>query len=188
MKIDAVMPKNNEQELIAAAMMSGFDELILLSEDMNYRYEPKKYDKILVKKGFLAKDISQTSRARKYFDYIFANAERKFFEQKIDFMIGSELSERKDSFHYRSTSLNQVHAKLAKENNICVVFNLGLLLDSGLRSKQIYFGRMLQNARLVKKYKLKSVVFSMARTPMEMRSAVVLDAFRNVLCVDKIHK
>jgi hypothetical protein len=183
--LDVVVPNNNEKELIEMAIKSGFEELVLLSENINYQYDIRKYlvpeGKIIIKKGFLAKDISHISKARKRFDYIFANAERKFFEQKIDYIINSELSDRKDSFHYRNTSLNQVHAKLAKENNITIVFNLGLLLESNMRNKQIFFGRMLQNARLVNKYKLKHAIFSLASKPSEMRGPVVMKAMENVL-------
>ena len=180
--LDAVIPNNNEAELIEAAVRLGFEELILLSDNINYSYDAKAYmGKIMIKKGFLAKDISQISKARKRFDYIFANAERKFFEQKIDYIINSELSDRRDSFHYRNTSLNQVHAKLAKENSITMVFNLGLLLDSNLRNKQIYFGRMLQNAVLVKKYRLKHCIFSLARATSGMRGIAVMKSIENVL-------
>lgn len=180
MKIDAVMPQGNEDGLIQKAIGLGFDEIILLSDDINYRCASSN-DKIKVKKGFLLKDPNMINKARKNFDYMFAPAERKFFEHDIDYVLGAELSDRKDSFHYRNTSLNQVHAKLAKEHDIMIVFDLGLLLNSNLKNRQIYLGRMLQNAQLVRKYKLKSAIFTLTKDPSAMRSYAVISSMKNVL-------
>jgi hypothetical protein len=177
-KIDVVIPNKNEDDLIDMALELGYKEVVLLSEDINYRYSSTK---IQTKTGFLIKDTSQISRARKNFNYIFANAERKFFETNIDFIINAELSDKKDSFHYKNTSLNQVHAKLAKEKNTTIVFNFNLLLNNSGRQRNIHLGRMMQNAVIIKKYKIHSELFSFARNPFEMRSNNSFEALRRVL-------
>jgi len=172
---DVVVPNNNEQDFIDTAIALGHTGIVFLTT--NSRYIAPKSDLILIKTAYLLKDPSEIIPARKVFDYLFAPAERKFFESDVDYILDSEVSDRKDSFHYRATSLNHVHAKLAKDNEIRVVFSFRNLLSTPL----IAFGRMLQNARLARKYRLTSCVFSMARRPCEMRSNNVLNALEAVL-------
>jgi len=172
---DVVMPNNNEQEFIDTAIALGYGEIVFLTS--NSKYIAPKSDNILVKTAYLLKDPSEINPARKCFDYVFAPAERKFFESDVDYIIDSELSDRKDSFHYRNTFLNQVHAKLAKENGISIVFSFRNLLYSTV----VIIGRMLQNAALVTKYRLQFCAFSMARKPCEMRSNTILAALLSVL-------
>jgi hypothetical protein len=172
---DVVIPNNNEQDFISVALTLGYAEIVFLSTNMNYS-RPKS-DLIRIKTAYLLKDVSEISRAKRNFDYVFAVSERKFFESRIDFIIDSEFSDRKDSFHYRSTGLNQVHAELSKRNDIFIVFNFGSLF---LNSRTI-FGRMLQNATLVKKYNLGYATFSLAKHPLLMRSKDTLTALEHVL-------
>jgi hypothetical protein len=172
---DVVIPNNNEQEFISLALALGYKEIVFLSTNMNYT-KPKS-DLIGIRTAYLLKEVSEISRAKRNFDYVFAVSERKFFESKIDFMINTEFSDRKDSFHYRSTGFNQVHAELSKRNDISIVFNFGSLF---LNSRTI-FGRMLQNASLVKKYSLGYATFSLAKHPLFMRSKDTLTALERVL-------
>jgi len=175
---DVVMPDGNEQEFIDVALSVGYDELVFLVDNPKYVF-PLKNCGIKIRTAYMLGSTNDLSKARQGFDLIFAVANREYFECKVDYIINSELSDRKDSFHYKSTTLNQVHAKLAKENKISVVFSFNLLLDEKLR--RLTLGRMLQNAVLVKKYKLQHSTFSMARRPEEMRSREVRTALEKVL-------
>jgi len=176
---DVVIPNNNEEEFIDVALSLGYSEIVFLTSNMRYEY---KSSKIKVLKAYLLKDTSEIKKVRKSFDYIFASSERSFFESKIDFIIGAEKNDSRDSFHYRKTSLNQVHAKLCKENNICVVFEFSSLLKAATSSQlQVVLGRMTQNATLIKKYKIKCACFSMAYSPLMMRSNNLLGAFSRVI-------
>ena len=182
--MDVVIPNNNEQQLIDMALELGHTELVLLSTNISYAFKAADLngsinDRIKIKTAYLVRDVSEIARARKRFDLVFARAERKFFEQKIDYIIGAEFSERKDSFHYRNTSLNQVHAKLAKQNNISIVHDFNKILASD--KPKILLGRMMQNAKIVRKYKLKNACFSMARSAADIRSRTILDAFSSIL-------
>jgi hypothetical protein len=176
---DVVIANNNEKEFIDTAIALGYDEILFLTKDINY----KKIEdsRIKIRTGYLLHDPSEINRARKYFDYLFAAAQRKFFECKADYILDSENSERKDSFHYRNTSLNQVHAKLAKENGLSIVFGFSALLNSMRRERQMILGRMYQNAQISRKYKLNNSFFSMSKSPIEMRSKTLLSAFSDVL-------
>ena len=179
---DVVIPQNNEKELIDMAVQLGLSGLVFLSTDINYICSVTD-NPIEIRKAYILKDVSEVNKARKRFDMVFAYAERRFFESGADYIIRAELSDRKDSFHYRNTSLNQVHAKLAKHNKISIVFNFDILLNSDFKSKQFFLGRMMQNAVLVKKYKLGRESFSLAKRPEQMRSRTILDAFKKILCI-----
>ncbi len=172
---DVVMPNKNEEEFIEMALSLGYDEIVFLTKDIRYRYSS---NKIKVRTAFLVSTTNQISVARKNFDYVFANAERQFFESKVDYIINAELYDRKDSFHYKRTALNQVHAKLCREKNICLVFSFNNILA---RNRIQTLGRMFQNATIAKKYKLSTAAFSMAHDPMNMKSRTILDAFRSIL-------
>lgn len=172
---DVVMPNKNEEDFIAMALSLGYKEIVFLSKDIKYRYSS---NKINVKRAFLASTTNQISIARKNFDYVFAPAERQFFESKAGYILNAELFDRKDSFHYKRTALNQVHAKLCKQNGALLVFSFDNLLN-GRRVQSL--GRMFQNAVIARKYKLDVVSFSMARDPMHMKSNTMLDALLRVL-------
>jgi hypothetical protein len=161
-KFDVVIPNKNEDEFIEQARALGYKSIVFLTTDMNY-IKPTT-SKFIIKTAYLVKDISEISRARKRFDYLFARAERKFFEMKV-------------SFHYRATNLNQVHAELTKKNNITLVFDFNVLISDPITAK----GKMLQNTLLIKKYKLKHSTFSLATTPSMMRSSNVLRSLEMIL-------
>jgi len=171
---DVVMPKGNEEKFLDVASRLGYGTIVFLTEDVNYKISEniRNDSRIKIKTAFLLKQTSQINIARKKFDYIFAGADRQFFESDVDFIVGLEDSLRADSFHYKSTSLNQVHAELAKKNNITLAFDFGQLPINVFTM----LGRMMQNAKLVRKYKLSHATFSFARTPSEMISKATLDA------------
>jgi hypothetical protein len=172
---DVVMPKQNEEAFIDMALKLGYKKICFLTDQRTYSYMSQK---IAVLRAYLAKDPSEIAKARKNFDFVFANADRKFFESNVDCIINAELSDRKDSFHYRNTLLNQVHAKLAKENKITILFNFNLFLGT---DKPKMLGRMMQNADIVRKYHLQHAAYSLAKTPYEMRSRGILDSLMRIL-------
>jgi len=176
---DVVIPNNNEEEFIDMALLLGYSEIVFLTNNIRYEY---KSGRIKICKAYLLKDTSEIKKARKSFDYMFASSGRNFFESKVDFIIDAEKNDSRDSFHYRKTSLNQVHAKLCKENDIFVVFGFGSLLKvTSIPQLNVVLGRMMQNAVLIKKYKIKHESFSMASSPLMMRSRNLLDAFSRVI-------
>lgn len=172
---DVVIPNKNEDEFIEMALSLGYKEIVFLSKDLKYKYSS---NRINVKKAYLASTTNQIGQAKKNFDYVFAPADRMFFESKVHYIINAELFDRKDSFHYRKTSLNQVHAKLARDNNIVIVYSFNNLLD---KNRIVTLGRMFQNAKLINKYKLKHESFSLATSPINMKSRTILDALKKVL-------
>ena len=175
---DVVMPNNNEEEFIDVGLALGYSEICFLVQDMDYGY---KNDKIIIKRACLIKSAADMSKAKKRFDYIFADASRSAFESNIDYIINAEDYPGRDSFHYRKTAFNQVHAKLARENSIKIVFSFAKLIDADLRGKQRILGRMMQNALVARKYKVAIASFTLTKDPERMRSRVILDAFLHIL-------
>ena len=176
--LDVVIPNNNENALIDRAVLLGHKELIFLTSDFNYvkkSLDFKKDSRIKISLGILITNPNNLNKV-KGFDYTFAFAERKFFECKVDFIIDAEYSDRKDSFHYKSTSLNQVHAELSKNHNHTIIFSFNNLINN-----PSVFGKMYQNAELCKKYSINTRVFSMSQSPDLIRSRTILDALETVL-------
>ena len=105
---------------------------------------------------------------------------RKSVENKqVDILIAPERAGKKDRFTQRDSGLNHVLCVLARENDVAIGFSFSDLLNSSHR--YILLGRMLQNVRLCRKYKVRMVVASFAKDPWEMRSAHDLLAFALVL-------
>lgn len=171
---DIVIPKNNEEKFIDVAVSLGYKEIVFLSDNIQYKYHS---ERIKVIRAFFAKDVNSIKFARKNFDYVVADSERIFFESKVDFIINSELMQKPDSFHYRRTGLNQVNAKLCKENDICLVFSFSNILDKNFQN----LGRMYQDMCLAKKYKLKVNAFSLSKEPISMKPRIILESFLRVL-------
>ena len=101
---------------------------------------------------------------------------RKLIEnKKIDILLNSEKGFKGDSLHYRNSGLDQIVCKLAAKNKIAIGFSFSEFLSSNNRSELI--GRIRQNVKLCRKYKVKMVVASFAKNKYEMRDAKDLLAF-----------
>jgi RNase P/RNase MRP subunit p30 len=97
--------------------------------------------------------------ALKYYDKVvninFVEGTRKNFDnRKKCYFKDLELIEKKDSFHYRRGGLNQILCRLVARHGKIVFFNLNLLKDSKGFSREVLIGRMKQNIRLCRKFKV----------------------------------
>ncbi|HLD15807.1 MAG TPA: RNase P subunit p30 family protein [Candidatus Nanoarchaeia archaeon] len=97
----------------------------------------------------------------------------------VDIITGVENYKKKDKLNARSSGLNQVICKEASENKIAIGFDFNLALNSD--NKQKIIGRMMQNVKLCRKYKVRMALFSGAKNKFEMRSAKDLIAFGKVI-------
>ena len=107
---------------------------------------------------------------------------RKYTSDKQnDVLMNPELKSIGDKVHYRKSGLNQVLAKLAKQNDVAIGFGFSFILNlEGVQLGQM-IGRMKQNVRICRKSKTKMVVCSYANNVKEMRGAKDLLAFANVI-------
>ena len=162
---DIVFPNNNEKEFLEIAGKLG-TELIFV-----YDYNPKIKEGVLVNK----KNIMKAK------DNLFVKAEednRFYFDDKRKKTIFDlELSQRMDFMHHRNSGLNQVLCKLANKNSITIGFSFSSILYSTGAKRAIILGRMKQNLRLCKKYKVKILFASFASKPEDLRNLNDIKAF-----------
>jgi len=89
--------------------------------------------------------------------------------KKIDVLIDCQDSIKKDSFHYRNSGLTQVSCSIAKKNNIAIGFSLRSILKS--INRPLVLGRIKQNIKLCRKYKLKMLFCSLSEDTYDIRNS-----------------
>ena len=104
--------------------------------------------------------------------------------KKVKILLSPEYGRKNDSLHFRNSGLNQVLCKLAKKNNIAIGFNLSDILNNDKLAKINIVGKMMQNVRLCRKYKVRMIVGSFAKDKYELRSIDSLKAFASCIGMD----
>jgi len=177
--IDIVIPNNNEEEFILIAGRIGYDTLIFLYNFSEYSEKQKnntiKSGKIKIYTGILAdkKNIDKVkNRFRNKGVFVAiksSNIDREVIERpKADLIFSLEENSKKDFMHQRGSGLNHIMCKLAHDNSLIIGFSLSSLLHS--EKKYIILGRMMQNIKLCRKYKVKTAIASFSSNPFDMRS------------------
>ena len=101
--------------------------------------------------------------------------------RKVDVLLSPEKNNKRDFMFFRNSGLNQVLCKLAVKNHISIGFNFSDILNSNGKERSKLLGRMTQNVRLCKKYKVKMEFSSFAKNKFELRSDAILTSFAKVL-------
>ncbi|MBT3417054.1 hypothetical protein HON86_00475 [Candidatus Woesearchaeota archaeon] len=101
--------------------------------------------------------------------------------KKIDILLSPEKNSRKDLMFSRRSGLNQVLCKLAAKNDVAIGFDFSYLLNSSGKQRARILGRMKQNVKFCKKYGVKMIFSSFARTKYELRSDEFFKVFSNIL-------
>ena len=182
MFIDLVLPKNNEKEFIEIAGKLRIDGLCFVYSFKTREDFLKKNEKIkkLQEKtklrlftGLIAdpKNISNAKKLTKVVIYKSTGNDRHAIEKsKANVVFGLETIATRDSMHHRNSGLNQVLCKLANKNNVIIGFSFSIILNTeGVARSQI-LGRLMQNIRLCRKYKIKTIIASFAEKPYDLRS------------------
>lgn len=99
--------------------------------------------------------------------------------RKVDVLLSPEKDKSKDFMFSRNSGLNQVLCKLAAKNRVSIGFNFSDILNS--KEKHKILGRMAQNVKLCKKYKVKIIFSSFAKSKYELRSDAILASFAKIL-------
>lgn len=178
MEFDIVLPQKNELELVRMAEKLGFKQLILFYEDLSLLSGSKtaSSNKISIKSGLLIKNVNDLGKYVGKADYLFCPAERQFFENKrASYIICSPVDEGRDFFYQRRSELDDATCTLARQNKISLIFDIGAANDF------VVLGRLSQDARLARKYKLDFSLATFARKPLEMRSPKDLDGLKRIL-------
>jgi len=181
MFIDLVLPKNNEKEFIEIAERLKINGLCFVYSFKNKEDFLKKNEKmknlqekteIKLFSGIIAdsRNISKAKKLSKIVIYKSTGNDRHAIEKsKTNIIFDLETVAARDSMHHRNSGLNQILCRLANKNNIMIGFSFsGILNTDGITKSQI-LGRMMQNIRLCRKYKVKAAIASFAEKPYDMR-------------------
>jgi RNase P/RNase MRP subunit p30 len=186
---DIVFPQKNEKQFIESAARLGYAYLCLVYDFSDIASKEKlikelqKTTKIKLFFGIEA-EKDEIQKSKKITDLVIVKSVagqdqavlEKFFP---DILFDLELSKKRDPLHFRESGLNQVLCSLARKKNAAVGFSFSSMLNS--KNKPQMLGRIMQNIRLCRKYRLKTVMASFAKKPIEMRSAHDLMALGIVL-------
>jgi len=188
MNSDIVFPKENEEEFLEIAGKLGYNSLIFVYEksamiSKNISELSKKY-KIKIQTALVVEE-KQIQKAKKDVSIVFVKStgnDRWVFEKsQADVIYGLEAAQRKDFIHHRASGLNQVLCKIASVKGKKIGFDFSTVLNSkGMLRAQI-IGRMMQNVKFCRKYKVKTVLESFAKNPYEMRAPKDLEAFGKII-------
>ena len=177
---DIIFPKKNEKQFIKLAEKLNYSSLCFI-----YNFAPdiisqiqmiKELQKTTKIKLFFALQASPVNikRAKNIADIVLVKSipeqDQTTFEKFVpDMIFDLESSPRKDSLHFRSSGLNQVLCNLAYIKGVTIGFSFSSILNSKNRPKLL--GRIIQNLRLCRKYRVKTIFASFAQNPSEMRAA-----------------
>ena len=97
-----------------------------------------------------------------------SSRDREIIEKlRPNIIFSLEENVRSDFIHQRASGLNHILCKLAEENNVIIGFSLRSILNT--ENKHEIFGRIMQNIKICRKFKVKTTIASFAHSPFEMR-------------------
>lgn len=162
--IDVAFPedKSNFKEFEELSKKLGYKEILFLSQN-------KTEDIILAD----SKTISQFKSKK----IVFAKGSRENIERGAHVLFDFEIEDRQDFLHHRASGLNQVLCNLMKKNGSFLAFNFSSILNADSTKQAVILGRMQQNIKLCRKYKIPMLVFSFAEYYFQLRSSVDLRSF-----------
>ena len=100
---------------------------------------------------------------------------------RIDILLGPERGVKGDSLHHRNSGLNHIICRIAQKKKTAIGFNFNDILTSYGLARAKTLGRMMQNVKLCRKYKLRMVLGSFAQNKWQMRARNDLISFGIVL-------
>lgn len=101
---------------------------------------------------------------------------RKAAENKnVDIIFGIESSSHRDKMHFRDSGLNQATCAFCKANNIAIAIPIAETINSSRRNELM--GRIMQNIKLYRKYKIRVVAASFAKNKYEQRTPSDIASF-----------
>lgn len=188
---DICFPKGNEGEFIDVALKLGTKALIFVYDfkDLKTYDMQKKALKELVNAKSIKADIGllvdekSINRLPLTDDYVFSKTPSKqLIEHKKSYILYDfELQEKNDFLHHRNSGLNQVFCNIMKEKEKILGISFSTLINAG--KKGVILGRMRQNIRLSRKYKLRTFTLSFAKTPYELRAEHEIKSFEKAIGV-----
>ena len=172
--IDAVIPNNNEKEFIEIAEKLGYKKIIFL-----YTTEKNvpqiKSEKIKIDFGILTTKGGKGKH--KTFMQSGENDQNIIENNSPNVIFGFEAKSEKDYIHQRASGLNHIMCTFAQKNNVVIAFSFQQILKSYKSKRAQIIGRIKQNIKLCRKYKVTMAIASFATNHYEMRAPQDMQAF-----------
>jgi hypothetical protein len=179
--IDIVFPNRNEHEFFAMAHKLGTKTLVCVYPSREAAEKAPAPPKGLRVRTAVLAEPHRAFRLREQGILTFvqcSDQDRAVFERgSADVLFEAERTQPKDYAHQRGSGLNQVLCALAHKNKVAIGFSLSSILRASGSQRAQLLGRMMQNIRLCRKYKVSMVIASFATDPWKMRSPHDLQAF-----------
>ena len=165
MQTDIVIPDKNEKDFIKRAIELGYEAIIFYYDDPKDIKKPKS-EKIKVA-------LASTSN-KKNVDIVISKAgdnPRPIIERgKANIIYGFEDNGPKEFMHHRNSGLNQVLCKIMHDKKIAIGFDFSTLQEAQRQYLSHLMGRVMQNVRFSRKFKISMQLASFAKTPDQMRA------------------
>ncbi len=181
--MDLAIPNKNEKELLARSKQ--------LNSKLKFLYEVKTKKELPKDCGVLVKveKLADLKLADKFLPktFVVVAAEEKELvraacsKKSVSAVTHLATATGRDHTHYRRGNVNQVTAKLAAENKVDYIVDFSRILALEGRARELLLGRIKQNIKIFKKYKVPVSVASFARNEYELRNLKDLEAFGRVL-------
>lgn len=189
MQFDLLIPKNNEEELAQRAKDLGIKVIFLKEFSKAEEIKKYKFTNIgLLVKVRSKKDLIRAIQLKSLVKLIVAvsNGEEEInriilSSKGIDYAFGLATATGKDHTHYRRGGVNQVLAKLAKENRIAYGLGMNEYTSLDIKKRIILLGRWIFNSKIFRKYSVPVELFSLASKPEEMKSKSELITFKRLI-------
>lgn len=174
---DIVIPDNNEEEFISIAGKLGYKTLYFLYDYSSYPNKKNEFaDSLGIKvvSGILADGNKPKKIKNDANNGVFVAARSSYNDKEVmegalaSLIFSFEESQRKDFIHQRASGLNHILCSLARKNSVSIGFSFSSVLHA--KDKHEILGRITQNLRICKQFKVSTTIASFATDPYEMRS------------------
>ncbi len=194
MKTDLVFPEGNEQELIEMALALGYEQLVFVYDALE-KVKILPAGKIKLLYGVLVNEPTGNKltrkidqiKGKKFLALVQAGEEKfnRFVVEKTaaDMLFNLEYVHKKDHLHYRKSGLDEIICRIAARNRKIIAFSFSSLLETD--KKGLVMGRMMQNIRFCRKFKVKTFLGSFTADKEAMRSPFDLQKLAKALDADE---
>jgi RNase P/RNase MRP subunit p30 len=184
MAVDIVFPEGNEEKFMQMAEKLGYKSLVFCYASPKDVEPFRKKTSIKILSAIMV-DSRTAQKMKGKADLLISSCSgdiRQMVEATpVDILIDAESSRNKDFIHHRNSGLNHIIANLASAKKKAMGFSGALAIGSRGMFRAQVMGRMMQNVRLCRKYKVKMVIASFAKAPFGMRSPHDLLSFCVIL-------
>ncbi|MBI4439396.1 hypothetical protein HY638_00320 [Candidatus Woesearchaeota archaeon] len=161
---DVVVPNKNEGKFAEMAEKLGYGSICFL-----YSGEPRPLENLSTANvKIYSGSLHPAARGGIIFIKSSGDDRHALENLPVDSMFSLEENQGRDFLHHRASGLNHILCDIAKKNRRIITFTLASLFPQ--KTRPLVIGRIMQNIRLCRKYKVETAIASFAKSPYQMRS------------------